>query len=81
LAAPGKTVVLKGIGASALNPQEIMDGSDISEQLRVRAPAHPTEEPDVLGYVIDHIKPLECGGADDPSNMQWRTVAEGKAKG
>jgi len=32
------------------------------------------------GYVIDHIKPLACGGADDPSNMQWQTVAEGKAK-
>jgi hypothetical protein len=32
------------------------------------------------GYVIDHIKPLACGGADAPSNMQWQTVAEGKAK-
>jgi hypothetical protein len=32
------------------------------------------------GYVIDHVKPLACGGADDPSNMQWQTVAEGKAK-
>ena len=32
------------------------------------------------GYVIDHISPLECGGRDDPSNMQWQTIAEGKAK-
>lgn len=32
------------------------------------------------GYVIDHIRPLACGGADDPSNMQWQTVEEGKAK-
>jgi hypothetical protein len=32
------------------------------------------------GYVIDHINPLECGGADAPFNMQWQTVAEGKAK-
>jgi hypothetical protein len=32
------------------------------------------------GYVIDHVKPLECGGADDPSNMQWQTIAAGKAK-
>ncbi len=32
------------------------------------------------GYVIDHIKPLACGGADAPSNMQWQTVADGKAK-
>lgn len=32
------------------------------------------------GYVIDHIKPLACGGADRPENMQWQTVAAGKAK-
>lgn len=32
------------------------------------------------GYVIDHVKPLECGGAGNPSNMQWQTVAAGKAK-
>jgi hypothetical protein len=32
------------------------------------------------GYVIDHVKPLECGGADAPANMQWQTVADGKAK-
>jgi hypothetical protein len=32
------------------------------------------------GYVIDHIVPLACGGADAPWNMQWQTVADGKAK-
>jgi len=32
------------------------------------------------GYVVDHVKPLECGGADAPGNMQWQTIAEGKAK-
>jgi hypothetical protein len=32
------------------------------------------------GYVVDHVKPLACGGADGPSNMQWETVQEGKAK-
>jgi hypothetical protein len=25
-------------------------------------------------------KSLECGGAEAPSNMQWQTVAAGKAK-
>jgi hypothetical protein len=30
------------------------------------------------GYVVDHIVPLECGGADAPSNMQWQTVREAK---
>jgi hypothetical protein len=32
------------------------------------------------GYVIDHVKPLKRGGADDPSNMQWQTTAAAKAK-
>lgn len=32
------------------------------------------------GWVIDHIKPLSCGGADSPENMQWQTIEEGKAK-
>ena len=30
--------------------------------------------------MIDHVKPFACRGADDPSNMQWQTVADGKAK-
>lgn len=32
------------------------------------------------GYVIDHIKPLACGGADDPSNLQWQTREAAKEK-
>jgi hypothetical protein len=32
------------------------------------------------GYVRDHVIPLACGGADAPSNMQWQTTAEAKAK-
>lgn len=32
------------------------------------------------GYVVDHVTPLACGGTDAPSNMQWQTAADGKAK-
>lgn len=32
------------------------------------------------GYVRDHMIPLCKGGPDVPSNMQWQTIAEGKAK-
>lgn len=43
----------------------------------MRSTGHPHGWP---GHVVDHKVPLACGGADAPSNMQWQTVAEGKAK-
>ncbi len=32
------------------------------------------------GYVIDHINPLACGGADAPFNMQWQSYSSAKKK-
>lgn len=32
------------------------------------------------GWTVDHVQALKHGGADDPSNMQWQTAAEAKAK-
>jgi hypothetical protein len=32
------------------------------------------------GYVVDHVKPLASGGADNPSNMRWQTTAAAKEK-
>jgi hypothetical protein len=32
------------------------------------------------GYIVDHVIPLACGGADRPRNMQWQTVAAAHAK-
>ena len=31
-------------------------------------------------YVIDHVTPLERGGADSPGNMQWQTKKQAKIK-
>lgn len=32
------------------------------------------------GFIIDHITPLACGGADYPTNMQWQSTAAARAK-
>lgn len=32
------------------------------------------------GWIVDHVKALDCGGADHYSNMQWQTVVDAKAK-
>jgi hypothetical protein len=32
------------------------------------------------GWVVDHVRALKHGGADDPSNMQWQTRAAAKDK-
>jgi hypothetical protein len=32
------------------------------------------------GFVIDHVRALCVGGADSPENMQYQSVAAGRAK-
>ena len=51
--------------------------SEVAKRDFMKETGHPNGWP---GHVIDHINPLACGGADAPSNMQWQTIAEGKAK-
>lgn len=51
--------------------------SDAARHALARQTGYPNGRP---GYVIDHIVPLACGGADAPSNMQWQTIADAKAK-
>lgn len=43
-------------------------------------PADGSHKGRCIGYIIDHIKPLACGGLDTPKNMQWQTVDDAKAK-
>ena len=43
----------------------------------MRRTGHPHGWP---GHVVDHVVPLACGAADAPSNMQWQSTEEGKAK-
>ena len=51
--------------------------SDAAKSTFLKQSGYPKGRP---GYVVDHIVPLACGGADTPSNMQWQTVAAAKAK-
>lgn len=43
-------------------------------------PANGATRGSCKGYVIDRVIPLVCGGAEDPENMRWATLAEAKAK-
>ncbi len=36
--------------------------------------------PKTPGYVVDHVRPLACGGGNSTANLQLQTVAAGKAK-
>lgn len=49
-------------------------------KLQHPCPATGARKGPCKGYVIDHIKPLACGGPDRPENMAWQTVADAKAK-
>lgn len=51
--------------------------SESARRAFMTASGYPHGRP---GYVVDHIIALKRGGADDPSNMQWQTIADGKAK-
>ncbi|SRR6266849_1851519 len=51
--------------------------SETAKEDFMRQTGHPRGWP---GHVVDHRTPIACGGADAPSNMQWQTVEEAKAK-
>jgi len=51
--------------------------SEAAKREFMRETGYPHGRP---GYVVDHIIALKRGGPDRPSNMQWQTITEAKAK-
>jgi hypothetical protein len=64
--------------ASAKQPRSASAKRDF--QLTHPCPATGRTSGVCPGYIKDHIVPLACGGPDAPSNMQWQTRADAKAK-
>jgi hypothetical protein len=84
LAARGRWALLCLALAFAAAPAEARIKRSQSAKVEFKkehpCPANGATKGPCKGYVIDHIKPLACGGADRPENMQYQTIAEGKAK-
>jgi len=51
--------------------------SEVAKRDFMKQSGYPNGRP---GYIVDHITPLAKGGKDVPSNMQWQTLAEARAK-
>ena len=61
----------------ARNSRGRIQRSEKAKEDFMRETGHPRGWP---GHVVDHRVPLACGGADAPSNTQWQTTEEAKAK-
>ena len=74
------TVVLMLINTSVFAEQHRSYKAKVIFKASHPCPATLRTKGSCPNYVIDHIKPLACGGADSPNNMQWQTKADAKAK-
>ena len=77
-------VLIGIIGAALVTAADgrVVRSSSAKAQFKAEHPCPATEPHSGAcpGYVIDHVVPLACGGADAPDNMQWQTVGAARAK-
>jgi hypothetical protein len=71
--------ILMPLFAAAADPQRSLK-AEVVFRLAHPCPATGQSYGECTGYVIDRIIPHICGGAEDPANMQWQTIAEAKEK-
>lgn len=84
-----RTSTTPTIGAGAASKSALRDANGRIErsaaaksafQKSHACPSTGTATGSCPGYIVDHVKPLACGGADAPTNMQWQTIAAAKEK-
>src|SRR5215470_4838679 len=73
-------MVCIALPVSALAKQPRSASAKHEFQLMHPCPANGHRSGACPGYIKDHVVPLACGGPDAPSNMQWQTRADAKAK-
>jgi hypothetical protein len=71
--------ILMPFFAAAADPERSLK-AEVVFKLAHPCPATGLSYGECKGYVIDRIIPRICGGAEDPANMQWQTIAEAKEK-
>ena len=78
LATPARKPATRTVAATAPRNARgrIQRNSHARHEFMIRT-GYPHGRP---GYVVDHVVPLACGGADAASNMQWQTMADAKVK-
>jgi hypothetical protein len=71
---------LGGLGADHAFAAERNFRAEVVFRLANPCPATGETRGACRGYVIDRVVPHVCGGAEEPANMRWLTVAEAQAK-
>ena len=67
--------------ASAITEKDLLPGQSCRSQSVKKAFDKKSGFPKGRkSYIVDHICALSCGGLDIPSNMQYQTLAESRAK-
>ena len=76
LAAALVLLPVQGLAAQSPRPTN----AEILFRLANACPATGQTQGPCTGYVVDRVIPIVCGGEEDPSIMQWQTLAEAKEK-